>query len=77
MYMETVYKEILDLCKSEIESFEIRLDLAFDVIGHYRCPLEFADSALFNQILDLVDEYCDENEIDPDSVDIEEMIWKC
>lgn len=56
-----------------------RMEIAFEQIDEMRCPLSMAEPTLYNSIVDLVDEWCTDNAIDPDSVwelyDPEDIFW--
>ena len=49
--------------ESSIEDFDERLGLAYAVIGRMRYSLQVADSQLYCEIEDKIDEYCTEYDI--------------
>ena len=74
---ENINTIIENLCKSRIEDYESRLSHAYKVIDRMRCPLQFADSYLYDEIIEVFDEYCFDNDIDAETLDFdpEEMIF--
>lgn len=71
-------KAIARYCAENIEDYEIRVQRALDVIGRNRCPLYMADSALYDEILECAQEWCDDNEISVDffeDIDAEEILF--
>lgn len=59
-------KEIAAYVRNNIEFYEERLQLALNKMDHMRCSLRFADSGLFEKIVDVVSEWCDDNEVSLD-----------
>ena len=79
-------KEIAAYVASHVEDYEIRLSLALGRLGKWRCPLRMADDSLFDEIVDAIEEWFDDNDISIDyDFDFEEMIegeedgiiWEC
>lgn len=68
--MKTKLKEYL---RSTIDDFEERADLALSRIGRMRCSLEYADPALAYEMSDIVQEWCDENEVE-NNFDLEDLL---
>lgn len=71
---EKIYKEIDSLCREEIDNYDLRVELAWDTIAKWRCPLYMADDSLYDDIREVADEYAEEHGIDPEDIDIEEVI---
>ena len=73
------YTEIDTFCEKHIPHYEERVSLALDKIGEWRCPLYMADSSLYDEMVDAIAEWCDENEISYESdlsdIDPEEVIF--
>ena len=61
--------EIWERCKEEIKRWESRTDDALDKIDEMRCPLEYADNTLYNDIERVIEDYCWDNDIDQDDRD--------
>lgn len=61
--------------KSEIEDFEQRSELAFTHMARWRAPLYHVDPSLFDDILDKIEEYCEEYGGDPSRYDPEDFMW--
>lgn len=69
---------LIEFVRARVDQREI--DIAYDEIDEMRCPLQMANRYLYNQIYDLVEEWCMDNAIDPDNVwgvlDPEDIFWK-
>lgn len=65
--------KLIDYLHSNIDDFEERADLALSRIGRMRCSLEYADPALAYEMSDLVEEWCEENEVE-NNFDLEELL---
>lgn len=67
--------------RNNVEDFEVRLQLALKRMDRMRCPLSMADGMLYDEIIDAVEEWCDDNEVsleydeDWDEI-IDEIIWE-
>ena len=59
-------KEIAAYVSSHVESYEDRLRLALDKMDKMRCSLRFTDFELFEDIVNAVEEWCDDNEVSID-----------
>ena len=70
---EIINGKIKAYVENNVHRFAERYDLALEKIGEMRCPLSMADDSLFNDIRDAVDDWCSDNDKDPDDYDIEEM----
>lgn len=71
--LDNAPKEMVQFIIDHVDDFEFRYALALDVIGIDRCPLYMADYTLNNDIVDAMEEWCYDNNKDPDSYDIEEI----
>ena len=58
--------------ESSIEDFDERLGLAYSAIGRMRYSLQVADSQLYSEIEDKIQEYCEEYDI-PNFYDVEDF----
>lgn len=47
--------------KSNICDYELRAQLALNEMGRMRCSLEYADPDLYEEMYDIVEEWCDDN----------------
>lgn len=77
-------KEIAAYVRNNVEFFEDRLQLALNKMDRLRCPLSFADEELYNDIVNAIEEWCDDNEVCYDEVDWDDaidgeegIIWEC
>ena len=78
-------KEVAAYVRNNIEDYEVRLQLALKKMDRMRCPLRMADESLFDEIVDAICEWFDDNEISIEyDFDFEELIegeegiiWEC
>lgn len=72
-----IYDDLASFISKRIENYEMRAQAALDIIGIDRCPLYHADSLLYSQMADAVQEYIADNELDinPDDIDIETILF--
>ena len=56
-------KEIAAFVRDNIEDYEERLQLALKRMDRMRCPLRMADGSLYDEIVDAISEWCDDNEV--------------
>lgn len=78
-------KEIAAYVRNNVEDYEERLQLALKRMDRMRCPMRMADDGLFEEIVDAVIDWCDDNEISIEyDFDFEELIegeegiiWEC
>ena len=69
--MESIY----DYIKRNIEDFDRKEREALDTINNDRCPLKMAHSQLYEEIEELIGEYCEYYELNPDDYDTEDVFW--
>ena len=64
-------------CKENIEYWEERTARALETIDHDRCSFEYADRELYNEIQREIEEYFNDEDIDPIDWDIEPdaILW--
>ena len=60
--------------RNNVEFYEERIQLALSTMDIMRCPLEVANHALFDDISDTIEEWCEDNEEDFDSLDLYDVI---
>ena len=72
--MKDIYKELDALCREQISMYDEKVAIAWDRIDQMRCPLWMADEPLYNEMLAVVEDYCWDNDLDIDDIDIEEII---
>lgn len=69
--------ELLEYVRQRVD--DRRMSIAYDQIDEMRCPLSMAEPTLYNNIMDLVEEWCLDNAVDPDSIwelfDAEDIFW--
>lgn len=74
-------KEVAAFVRNNIEDFEVRLQLALKRMDRMRCPFRMADGMLYDEIVDAIEEWCDDNEVsleydeDWDEI-LDEIIWE-
>lgn len=62
-------KEIAAYVRNSVEDYEIRFSLALKRMDRMRCPLRMADGGLFDEIVDAVSEWCEDNDVSVDFYD--------
>ena len=62
-------KEIAAFVRNNIEDYEIRLSLALKRMDRMRCSLRMADDCLFDEIVDSISEWCEDNDVSVDFYD--------
>lgn len=68
-------KDLAAFVRNNIEDYEIRLQLALKRMDRMRCPLRMADGELYDEIVDAISEWFEDNEISIDyDFDFEEII---
>lgn len=70
---ENAPQEMVQFVINSVVDFDKHYDRALDIIGAERCPLKMADRRLFDTIQDCIDDWCNDNDDDPDNYDIEEI----
>lgn len=73
--MTELYKTLNEYCRANIEDYDERVDHALTLIDKWRAPLYQVDNSLYNAMMDMIDEWGEENEINVEDVDIEELIF--
>lgn len=67
-------KEIAAYVRNNVEDYEERLQLAFKRMDRLRCPLSFADQELYDDIINAIEDWCDDYEVSYDEVNWDEVI---
>ena len=62
---------LFNLCSLRIDYFDRKSFLAIEDMEGYRCPLSVADSSLYDEMERVIKEYCEDNDIDYDTFDID------
>lgn len=62
-------KEVAAAVRNNVEDYEERLQLALKRMDRMRCPLSMADRSLYDEIVDAISEWCDDNEVSVDFFD--------
>ena len=68
------YKELDELCRASIEDYDVKVSMAWGYIDRMRCPLWMAFPILYDEILEVVTDWAEDNDIDVDEIEIEEII---
>lgn len=74
--MEKTKKALAKYCREKIEDYDLKVKIALERIDRMRYPLFMADDALYSEILEKVEEYCDDHGIDSSKFDVEEIFWE-
>ena len=69
MEKEYNYSQLDELCRQQIEDYDVMVRVAWRNMEKNRCPLDMAFPMLYNEIVDVLED----NGIDADDVDIEEI----
>ena len=68
-------KEVSAYVRDNVEDYEIRLSLTLKQMDKMRCPFWMADDGrLYDEIVDAISEWCDDNDVDYSEVDWDEVI---
>lgn len=67
-------KEIAAYVRNNVEFFEERLQLALNKMDLDRCPLRMADRSLYDDIINAIEDWCDDNEVCYDEVDWDDAL---
>lgn len=67
---------VAEYVSANVEDYFEKVTYALGRMDRFRCPLYLADRALYIEIMDAVDDYCQDNDLDPDEIDIEEIIFQ-
>ena len=65
--------KIFAYCKETIEDFDLQYEVALKRIDHCRCPLRMVDSYFYAQIERAIEDWCIDNDVNVEDVDIEEI----
>lgn len=71
-----IINEIGNYLRETIEDFDVRVEVALNIMNIMRCPFGYADSELFDECYDRIEEWCEENGIGVECIDIEEIIFR-
>lgn len=71
-----IINEIGKYLRENVEDFDVRVDLALKTMGKKRCSFDFADCNLHNECYDKIEEWYKENGIEPEYIDVEEIIFE-
>lgn len=85
MLTKKMTREIAAYCRNNIEDFEERVQLALKKMGRMRCPFSMADQELYDDIVNCICEWCEDNDYSVDFFeDWDEVIegnggilWEC
>ena len=67
-------RDIAAYVRDNVEFYEERIQLALSMMGVMRCPLEVANHALFDDISDTIEEWCEDNGVDFMNLDLDELV---
>lgn len=60
---------------STIDDYDLKSELAMGKMERDRCPLQMAFGELYNEMHDRLVEWCDEYDLDPDEIDLDNVIF--
>ena len=73
--MELIYRELAAYMAQTIEDYEHRLAVALNIMDRNRCPIQYADYNLYTEMMNQIDEYCYDNDLNPDDIDIDTVLF--
>jgi hypothetical protein len=73
--MKDVKKDMARYCRQEIWDYDLKCEIALGYIDRMRCPLSMAGINLFDEMQEKIEEYCEDNNLNPDDFDVEEIFW--
>ena len=62
-------------CRQKIDSYEDRVQAALDADNEDHKPLYLSDNQLYVMVDDAIEQYCSENDIDPNELIPEDIIY--
>ena len=71
-----IINEIGKYLRETIEDFDVRVELALNTMDRKRCPFGYADSELCDECYDRIEEWCEENGVEVECIDVEEIIFE-
>jgi hypothetical protein len=73
---QEMINEIGKYLRENVEDFDVRVNLALKTMDRKRCSFDFADCDLHNECYDKIEEWYEENGIEPEYIDVEEIIFE-
>lgn len=67
-------KELAAYVRNNVEDYEERLQLALKRMGRMRCPMRMADGMLHSEIVDAINDWSWDNEVNTEDWDIDDLI---
>ena len=61
-------KEIVAYLRENVRDYDVRLSLALSLMDRMRCSLRFATPELFDEIVENIEDWCDENDFSFDEI---------
>lgn len=68
--------EIGNYLRETVEDFDVRVEVALNIMDKMRCPFGYADCNLCDECYDRIEEWCEEHDVDVDCIDVEEIIFE-
>lgn len=73
---QEMINEIGKYLRENVEDFDVRVELALKTMDRKRCPLGYADSELCDECYNKIEEWCEENGVEVEYIDVEEIIFE-
>ena len=67
-------KEIAAYVRNNVEDYEERLQLSLKRMDRMRCPMRMADEELYDDIINAIEEWCWDNDVNTEDLDWDELI---
>ena len=76
MKRENIIAGIEGYCQEHIPHYEERVQWALDLMDEFRCPMP---SSLSDSIIDQIDEWCEDHDVNPDTIEVEpeDILFNC
>lgn len=75
MDWEQTTREIATYCAANIFEYEERRSLALAKMDRFRNPLQYAEPSLYTEMLDAIEDYCEDYELNSEDIDIEDILF--
>lgn len=78
--MTIPYKKIYAYCKTQIDDFAEKEQIALHNLDKWRCPLEHAFPSFFDEMRDAIDDWVSDNDFNENALEydimVEDVFWK-
>lgn len=75
MYDNDYVKEHLDEVFAEVEDLNYRVEKAMVTMDRMRCPLSHADRQLYDEMYNVLCDWCYDHDLDVDDFNLEDIVF--